>query len=506
MKTKFKKVGKYLLIGFLLLLGVAAIGVLYLFFVPNSSLFGICYIGKNENISSSPYSTEGVNTISLESHNMDISIIESLSDNISVKLQVNLFGFTTTEQKESNISSDFENGILNFVITEPSGLIIDSGSLIELRIPKGFTSNLIIKSNESNLNLNSDLSFNSFDLKSNSGSAHLTKGSISGSINLELGKTSLYISKDFGLTSNNVNLKVTTGKLYAEECDFGTINITENNRGAIKINDCDAITMENESAGGNIVLNNVKHLDIKSSDTNIEIKNSWSNGGSISLTKSGKVNINKITSSCSISTNDGDISISTVNPSSKTNVTLECKDDGSIEILNAYSWIDAKTKYGNISVSFAEDSLKVDENSAITTTVANSLNLVSRYLHATTYNGKITAHGVEHIEIEITNKGTANIYTNNMVGENKIKGSNGNVYIEFNSETKSAFKLSTKTNASSSINYLNLSGYQSGITDKETNNLNIFYKLTNMPTTYNSLSIVTTDGNIKVRDTATKNR
>ncbi|MBQ8615809.1 MAG: hypothetical protein IJ415_04510, partial [Clostridia bacterium] len=72
-----KKVWKYLVITLLLLLGLCCVGVLYLFFMPGTSLFNITYINYNIKKETSKYSASHVSAIELNSRSYEIEIIES---------------------------------------------------------------------------------------------------------------------------------------------------------------------------------------------------------------------------------------------------------------------------------------------------------------------------------------------------------------------------------------------------------------------------------------------
>ena len=88
---------KYFLITLLLLIGLFCVGVLYLFFFPNSSLFGLTYVRGQEPIDSNTYSTEKITKVVLNSTNFDVNVVEVSGDKISLKAFSNAYGFGLTK-------------------------------------------------------------------------------------------------------------------------------------------------------------------------------------------------------------------------------------------------------------------------------------------------------------------------------------------------------------------------------------------------------------------------
>ena len=113
-----KKIGKYLIITLLLLLGLCCVGVLYLFFIPNSSLFNISYVSHSTKLSSKQqYLAEDVNKIVLNSNKFEVKISESSSDKISLKVYDQTFGFALVKNNKTSIDEELNPaGVLTFNI------------------------------------------------------------------------------------------------------------------------------------------------------------------------------------------------------------------------------------------------------------------------------------------------------------------------------------------------------------------------------------------------------
>ena len=86
---------KYFTLTILLVLGLGCIGVLYLFFVPGSSLFNITYISKKENFKASIDATD-VTKIEMYSKNFDINFTTNDEEQIIVEVYSNPFVYNLT--------------------------------------------------------------------------------------------------------------------------------------------------------------------------------------------------------------------------------------------------------------------------------------------------------------------------------------------------------------------------------------------------------------------------
>ena len=106
---------RYFLIVILLLIGLFALGILYLFFVPGSSLFGITYISYSDNYNSEAYDASNISTIRLNSRAYDVFVVPASSEEISVRVYANSLGFVLNKNSKVDIEEDVENGELTFL-------------------------------------------------------------------------------------------------------------------------------------------------------------------------------------------------------------------------------------------------------------------------------------------------------------------------------------------------------------------------------------------------------
>ena len=118
-----------------MLLGLGCAGVLYLFFVPNSSLFNITYINYNIKKETSKYSSANISTIELNSRAYEIEILQSEDDNVYLKARATSFGFVNVKNKDFSIQSNLRNSTLTINIIEPHGFATSNLSSLKLYVP-----------------------------------------------------------------------------------------------------------------------------------------------------------------------------------------------------------------------------------------------------------------------------------------------------------------------------------------------------------------------------------
>ena len=94
-----KNVVKYVTITLLMLLGLCCVGVLYLFFIPNSSIFNITYINHSELSTSKVYAANEVSHVVLNSRAYDIQVVSTKKENVKVEVFANSFGFVLTKNE-----------------------------------------------------------------------------------------------------------------------------------------------------------------------------------------------------------------------------------------------------------------------------------------------------------------------------------------------------------------------------------------------------------------------
>jgi len=465
-----KKFWKYFTLTILLLLGLCCVGILYLFFVPNSSLFGICYISNNEHYTSQDYSKTNVETIILNSNNYDVKIVDTDSDNISIKVYSNTFGFVLTKNKAVSIIPKLNNGSLTFNITEPTGFAFNSSSYIELSIPDSKTFNLNLKNNKAETKLNSSkIKLNNLTYETNNGDFVIENVTISGDIKLNLNKATLEYSSSVNNNSNDVYLNLTTGKFDASSSTFNDVIIESNTRGVVLIKECANITQDTTSAGGRIEVDTAKFVNIKSSSTNVYINN-ITDGAIIDLTN-GNISIKDLTDNSSLTTDSGNINIDKLNSYSniKTNT-------GNVTISNAQEHIELQTNYGTINIHYSDDA-------------------INRFVSAILDDGKIIVSGLEKINLNINGNGRAELDMKDVKGLSSIVANSGAVYVKVNKNAK--YKLATKSDGSVRVNLAQIAQY-GGYTTKDLTTT--YVNCTSSTFDSNVLEISTTTGNLTVLD------
>lgn len=483
-----KKVGKYVAITFLLLLGLCCVGVLYLFFIPNSSLFNITYINNHKSYCSLNYDISTISQVNVNSRSYDVNILETDKTVVYTEVFSNSFGFVLQSNKNPTISSSVQNGVLTFNIIEPYGFATKGDSYINVYLPKTSQLNLNLKNKNAETSLNSkNVTINNLTYQTTNGDFNFENGTINGSLNLTLNKSTFYISSTASTNSNKVELKLTSGKFYAKHSKFGNIEIKRNERGTISVNECADLIQNSKSAGGQISVKKLDYINVKTGDTIINLGH-VRHGASIDITKSGNIKINTLIGSSTIITRSGNIKIKNCEDPAVLHT-----DTGDIKVTNAKKIIRIKTNYGQVNVNFADDAehYSVSKN--------------SRILYANIYNGKLTAKGVEHIGvadeqdpetilgITVTGNGRVNLRMNDVCGENMISGKNGNVSLVVDSNSKYMLTTASKSGAVR-VNLMQTTSYY-GYTAKSSTTTAV-----NCSTSDNTLSVTTKNGDLTLLD------
>lgn len=479
-----KKVGKYLIITLLLLLGLCCVGILYLFFIPNSELFNITYIGKSQTIKSKEYEVENISTIAINSRSYDVFVVETDKETISVEMYANSFGFVLTKNENASISSSIHNNTLTFNIDEPHGFALGNNSQITLNIPKDKNDlNLNLKNLNATTTINSDVEINNLSYKTTNGDFNFKKGKVNGQLSLDLGRSTFNLSNAVKTNTNNVQLKMTTGMFKAKELILGNISVLQNKRGVISVTECKNLVANIASAGGQFSVDKIGYVNILTSDTNLKF-GEITDGADIELTGSGKVNIAEVKSISVIKTKSGNIKIN----KAESNLTVH-SDTGNISVLSAKTLISTKTNYGDIEIYFSEDAESYLNNSN------------ARCLIARLSNGKLTATGVEHLGlvendegIKVSKNGRVNIVMNNVYGENEIIGENGSVRVVVDKDN--VFELTTSSKANDVRVNLTQTIEYNGYTTKE-----ILTTPVNCESSEHKLKVSTNNGSLRVFDT-----
>ena len=452
MKKFFKKFGKYFILVFLLLIGLAAVGVLYLFFVPNSDLFGITYISKNLLVESDAYSVDKINRITMESNNYKVNVITTTDKTVSVKVLNNSFGFVKKEVKDINITAEKVEDTLSFKIGEPTGFALKNNSYIQLLIPENTELDLELTNNAAETTINSEnLKFNDFKYTTKNGNATLSNVTITGNADLKLGNSTFTTgtismpNKD----TSKINLYITTGKFDASQSVLGDVTVKENVRGIINIKECNIFYEEVPVAGGSINIETLLEAIIKTSDTNVKLGTVKDNV-IITLTESGSVEISSIAYSSDIITNQGDV---VVHASSCPQLVLQT-DSGNITANGLHNYVNALTTHGQINLNWSEEAAHHNPET----------NPNARHLRAViSGNGKVSATGVENVAVEVQSNGRVDLKMSTISGKNKISGAKGSVNLLVDSNAKYALKT-TSESGNVKVNLMQVPNFQ-GYTD-----------------------------------------
>ena len=198
---------KYFLIVILLLIGLCALSILYLFFVPGSSLFGITYISYSDNFNSEAYDATNITTIRVNSRAYDVSILPASSEEISLRVYANSLGFVLNRNSDVNIDEKIEGDELIFDIDEPYGAAVINDSRIQLRIPTSKAFNIILNNNSSLTTINNEnLQLNNLIYETDRGNLSFTRGTLLGYIDASIGRADFVIGKNAVINNNNIYL------------------------------------------------------------------------------------------------------------------------------------------------------------------------------------------------------------------------------------------------------------------------------------------------------------
>ncbi len=490
-----KKVGKYIIISLLLLLGLGCVGVLYLFFIPNSTLFGITYINLNKTIESLEYESSAVEQITVNSRSYKVKILPTERNTISLEIFSNSFGFVHKNHKETIVTSSLKDNVLTFNVDEAYGFAIPNNSYINVYIPSSSSLNLNLTNKNAPTSINSEaVEIKNLSYSTKKGDFNFVLGKVNGMLNLNLNKSTFTINKEVITNKNNVHLSISKGKFLAKDSVLGDVTIKKSERGVISINECNEFKDDLTSTsrvinGGQININKLFKIGITSSDTIISI-GEITNGANIKASKSGNITIDKINTKTYITSESGNISIHNCNARA-----ILQTDSGNINVNNAVEMVIIKTNSGNANVKFSDEAAQhTAENNA-------------RTLCAIIHDGNLTATGVQHIGlvtenesdldqlhgIKITGKGSVVINMNNVLGENSIEGNNGNINIVVDSESE--FILNTSSiSGNVRVNLMQISDHN-GYTTKEATTT-----IVNCNNSPNSLNVTTNNGGLTILD------
>lgn len=514
-----KKIGNYLLILVLLVLGLFMIGLLYLFLIPNASLFGITYISDKINKYSPGYSITNedavINSIVVNSNAFDVRVVDASSeDEVSVRAFSNSFGFVLKKNSEISISSKLFDGVLTINVTEPTGLMVKNDSFIQLRLPKTLSGvDVTLKNNSATTTLNTESSIKDFSYTTNYGDLKINNANITGDISLNVKRAESTLSNTVALNNNNVTLNLTSGNFVTgDKVKLGNVTLNSMTTGRVNIKECAGFTAEINEAGGNINIGTINGaLKIYSSDTKVNIIEQNAGLCDINLTKSGSIKIGTVKNFITAKTHNGAIQID------KAQASADLKSSaGNISVNSAYQKMFVETTSGNINIVYAEDA------------GSYSTQINDRYLNRSTEikteSGYVKVTGADNINLDITNNGmsSADIYMHDVLGTNVIKGGKGDIYIETPSnrnitEESEMYKYTLTTSSEKGEVSVNLSqttslgtnGYSTNVkvvtyVGKNSENQNLteedLAKPENKPWVDNTLTLSTTTGNLTMRN------
>ncbi len=475
-----KKVWKYLTITILLLIGLCCVGLLYIFFVPGSSLFSICYISYNDTFVSDTFNSANISKVSLNSNRYDVKIYSSNSSDIYAKLSTNSFGFTTTKYRNAGVMAELSGSDLIIKAIEPIGAVISTNSYIELYLPSDKAVDLKINNKRAIASVDADnIVINNLYYTTKNGELSINNAEIKGDMNLSLGNSYFTIDQSAKLNNNNVYLSMTTGKFDSSEVSLGSIKINKNNRGVIVVGSCLNLTEEIKTAGGRIEVDTVYNsLKINTSDTNIYAKTV--NSAVITLTKSGKASIDYLGNYSTIDTHTGNIVLDFC----EANV-LVSSDYGNINIKNATKLVIAKSfKRGDIAITYHPLSGQYTE--------ANKVRCIDVEIN----KGSLSANDIEHANVKISGNAGINLGMRNILGISTINVGSGSANVVINADavynlTSTANTGTTRVNLSQIADY---GGYTKNITSSDPLEVN------GNTNSANAINLSSTSGSIFVLD------
>ena len=442
-----KKSWKFIIITLLIILGLFGVGVLYLFFVPGSSLFNITYINKRTTVNSKSYDATEITTLEINSNIYDVNIVSGTSDKISASIKSTSFGFVTKANSVLGINETYDENLnkLTFTSIEPSGFCTKGDSQITIYVPSNKSFDLIMNNKKSDATLNlaksSTNSIGSLKYSSTSGSLSLENTTVYGPMDLNLNRSSFSISKTSDCSNAIVKIKATSGKFNAPETFFKEVIVEQCSKGKINIGSCSELKINCPSDGGSInVAESVLNVHATIGDASMEIAE-ISGEATIDIRKSASVKIKNLSNENTVSTltqAKGTISIEECHSS----ITAYLQS-GSLNINKAHKVIFVDSQNANVNINFDEE--------AAAYTIENN----SRVLYGNIKNGSLTATGVEHIGkyeenkkdntfISITGSAEVNINMSNVLGENIINAQDGKIKIVVDSADTIKFVLKTQ--------------------------------------------------------------
>lgn len=336
-----------------MILGLGVILFAVMYFVPTFRIMGVGVIHERGSrdkteIVLSNYSGYDDIELNISSKRISIDIATTTeTENINYSLHLSGFGiaYDIVEYRVvNNIEVKDSTLKVNLNITEPDGLITDVNSVFKIVLPATEKYNLMLKTNDGNIDLNggeSKLKVNALSVTTGNGTFR-TKG---------LGTT---VGDDTNLILDSLNLSTGIGKINLNSITNLTVNSPiklTSSAGTFKFNNVNAsfnvtgngVTLVagsiNTDVNGFKFISENGHLDITKLVTPAGAENTI-------VTENCQVDIDEITGQSAIVNNLGNINLGTVNSS----VVLESKH-GSVNVSLAKDDIRVETEFGDINVA-----------------------------------------------------------------------------------------------------------------------------------------------------------
>lgn len=451
MKDNLKKIGKYLSILLLLVVGLAVVAMVFLFFVPSASLFGVCYVGADKKYTSAPYSLSDYNIslVSLENSSYPVRVVNSEDESISVTVYDKTFGYVLTKNSKVKISSKLiaagDSYQLSLSVNEPHGFSYKGDSYISLKLPKKTNLNLSLKNKNAGAKFNlTDTTINTLTYTANSGDVALNSGTISNGLNLKLNRAHFVVGSGFNLQDATALVSLTSGKFDMEknESSLKSLTLQKLETGTVVANNLQSLNLNLEQGGGKISIKSVtKSINLTSSDTNVSIGTLSGDGGRISL-KSGKISIENQNCSLAASTSGGNISIGNVSAaahlkSSSGNIVVKAAQIDA-EKYNTSVW----NEDSNLGSSIIDTPIWIENGDGSTSISFVSEGNLNRDVSILSSNGDVSVSGAHRVALSTTGKANASVNYLKVIGKSYLKAT-GSGSVSVQTPTNADLELDT---------------------------------------------------------------
>ncbi|MBQ7352188.1 MAG: hypothetical protein IJW59_04970 [Clostridia bacterium] len=385
--------GLLIYIGIILgsILGLAAILVSIMYFVPTFKIAGVGMVHyqksiNNSTISLKQYSDYDEVVLSVSSKTIPITILPTDAEEISYKMNLSVFGFASdiVEYKLGKNVEQRDNKLYIYLNTiEPSGWISISGSGVSVSVPSDMKISLVTSTTSGSVSIGgskNSLNIDMLSVSTSTGNLNL--------VNLGSGETEKTLElKSLNLTTQNgtfdlsgiTNIKVLEKvKLVAEDGVFGFNNLFASVNVTGKGVTLNANDISCGDDGFKCITNNV-YLNIESLKTSDGCENSI-------ISENMVLKIKTIVGKTGISTIYGKVDINSIN-----GYAMIENENGSVSIKNAYDTIIITTEMGDISVDSYMKTGKFKSNKGNITVNSWSDYISGCYTDIECVDGNVTA-------------------------------------------------------------------------------------------------------------------